>query len=108
MKRALLSVMLATSVVVLAVAAQAPPDLSGTWRPENPMSGQVNPFEFTITQTPDAVTLRIPLNNPETVTLKLNGEETRTQVDGGRAYGTTTSASCLADANEGPAGLERL
>ncbi len=84
MKRAMLSVMLATSVMVLALAAQAPPNLSGTWRPENPMSGQVNPFEFTITQTPDAVTFNIPLNNPESVTLKLNGEETRAQVDGGR------------------------
>ena len=49
-----------------------------------PMGGQVNPFEFTITQTADSVTIRTPLNNPESVTLKLNGEETRTQIGGGQ------------------------
>ena len=48
------------------------------------MSGQVNPFEFTITQTADSVTIRTPLSNPESVTLKLNGEETRTQIGGGQ------------------------
>ena len=84
MKRAMLMVMLATSVMMIARAAQAPPNLSGTWRPQNAMSGQVNPFEFTITQAADSVTIRTPLNNPESVTLKLTGEETRTQIGGGR------------------------
>jgi hypothetical protein len=94
MKRALLSAMLATGVMVLSPAAQAPPNLSGTWRPENPMSGQVNPFEFTIAQTPEAVTITTPLSNPASVTLKLTGEETRTQVDGGRGVlGSPTVAS---------------
>ena len=84
MKRAMLTLVLATAVVVLARAAQAPPNLSGTWRPQNSMGGQVNPFEFTITQTADSVTIRTPLGNPESVTLKLNGEETRAQVGGGQ------------------------
>jgi hypothetical protein len=84
MKRATLMVMLATSVMMIARAAQAPPNLSGTWRPQNAMSGQVNPFEFTITQTADTVTIRTPLNTPESVTLKLTGEESRTQVGGGQ------------------------
>jgi hypothetical protein len=48
------------------------------------MGGQVNPFEFTITQTADSVTIRTPLSNPESVTLKLNGEESRAEVGGGR------------------------
>ena len=43
MKRAMLTVVLATSVVMIGRAAQAPPNLSGTWRPQNPMSGQVEP-----------------------------------------------------------------
>ena len=84
MKRAMVTVVLATAVVVIGRAAQAPPNLSGTWRPQNSMGGQVNPFEFTITQTPDSVTIRTPLSNPESVTLKLNGEETRAQVGGGQ------------------------
>ena len=84
MKRAMLAVVLAAAVVVIGQAGQAPPNLSGTWRPQNPNSGQVNPFEFTITQTADSVTIRTPLNNPESVTLKVNGEETRTQIGGGQ------------------------
>jgi len=84
MKRAVLTVVLAGAVVMIGRAAQAPPNLSGTWRPQNPNSGQVNPFEFTITQTADSVTIRTPLNTPESVTMKVNGEETRTQVGGGQ------------------------
>lgn len=84
MKRAMLTLMLATAVVVIGRGAQAPPNLSGTWRPQNSMGGQVNPFEFTITQTADSVTIRTPLSNPESVTLKLNGEEARAEVAGGR------------------------
>jgi hypothetical protein len=91
MKRAVLTVVLAAAVVAIGRAAQAPPNLSGTWRPQNPNSGQVNPFEFTITQTADSVTIRTPLNNPESVTLKLNGEESSTQVSGGGAVATVTS-----------------
>ena len=81
MKRAMLTVVLAIAVVAIGRAAQAPPNLSGTWRPQNSMGGQVNPFEFTITQTADSVTIRTPLNNPESVTLKLNGE-TPVQIGG--------------------------
>ena len=94
MKRAMLTLVLATAVVVTGRAAQAPPNLSGTWRPQNSMGGQVNPFEFTITQTADSVTIRTPLSNPESVTLKLNGEETRAQVGGGQGgVGIATVAS---------------
>ncbi len=82
MKRAIVTVWLATAVVLIGIA-QAPPNLSGTWRPQNPNSGQANPFEFTITQTADSVTIRTPLNNPESVTLKLNAE-TRTPIGGGQ------------------------
>jgi hypothetical protein len=92
MKRAILTAALAAAVVVIGRAAQAPPDLSGTWRPQNPNSGQVNPFEFTITQTADSVTIRTPLSNPESVTLKVNGEETRTQVGGGQGPGVTVAS----------------
>lgn len=93
MKRAILVVMLATSSMLLAGAAQAPPNLSGTWRPQNAMGGQVNPFEFTITQAADSVTIRTPLSNPESVTLNLAGEESRAQIGGrgGGAAATVTS-----------------
>jgi hypothetical protein len=80
MKRAMSMLVLAIGVMMVGRAEQSPPNLAGTWRPQNAMSGQVNPFEFTITQTADTVTIRTPLGNPESVTLKLTGEETRTQV----------------------------
>jgi len=100
MKRAMVTVSLATVVILTGIAAQAPPNLSGTWRPQDPMSGQANPFEFTITQTADSVTIRTPLNNPESVTMKLNGEETRTPVGGGqRGPGVTLTSRA---AWEGP------
>ena len=91
MKRAMLTVVLTTAVVVSGRAAQAPPNLSGTWRPQNSMGGQVNPFEFTITQTADSVTIRTPLSNPESVTLKLNGE-TPVQIGGGPGGMPATTA----------------
>ena len=90
MKRTLLTMVLAPAVVVIALA-QAPPNLSGTWRPQNPNSGQANPFEFTITQVDDSVTIRTPLGNPESVTLKLNAE-TRTPISG-RGGGSATAVS---------------
>jgi len=92
MKRVVLTLGLAAAVVLIGLAAQAP-NLSGTWRPQNPNSGQANPFEFTITQTADSVTIRTPLNNPESVTLKLNGEETRIQVGRGQGGAAATVAS---------------
>ena len=96
MKRAIATVSLATAVALTEIAAQAPPNLSGTWRPQDPMSGQANPFEFTITQTADSVTIRTPLNNPDSVTMKLNGEETRTQVGGGqRGPGVTVTSHAV-------------
>ena len=79
MKRVILTLGLAAAVVLIGRAQT--PNLSGTWRPQNSNSGQVNPFEFTITQTADSVTIRTPLNNPESVTLKLNGE-TRVPIGG--------------------------
>src|SRR5690349_6772487 len=98
MTRPTLMLTLVLSVVVVARAAQAPPDLSGTWRPQNAMSGQANPFEFTVTVTADSVTIRTPLNTPESVTLKLNGEESRTQAGGGQGGGvpiTVTSRAAM-------------
>ena len=96
MKRAMLVVMLATSVMMLARAAQAPPNLSGTWRPQNAMSGQVNPFEFTITQAPDSVTIRTPLSNPESVTLKLTGEDAPARIVSGRGGGAAATVTSRA------------
>ena len=93
MKRTVLTMVLAAAVVVIGRAAQAPTNLSGTWRPQNPNSGQVNPFEFTITQAADSVTIRTPLGNPESVTLKLNAE-TRTPISGrGGASATAVSTA---------------
>src|SRR5262245_9180809 len=89
MKRLVLTMVLAAAVAVIGRAAQAPPDLSGTWRPQNPNSGQANPFEFTITQTAEKVTIRTPLSNPESVTLDLNAE-TRTPISG-RGGSTATA-----------------
>ena len=93
MKRIGLTMIAAATVVMLGRAAQAPPDLSGTWRPQNPNAGQVNPFEITITQAPDSVTIRQPLGNPESMTLKLNAE-TRTPITvrGGTATAVSTAA----------------
>ena len=73
-------------------AAQAPPNLSGTWRPQNPATARAtDPFELTITQTPDAVTLRVPLQTPESVTLKTDGLEARAQGAGPGGPATTIS-----------------
>src|SRR6187200_1782748 len=96
MKRTVLTMVLAAAVVVIGRAAQAPPNLSGTWRPQNAMSGQVNPFEFTITQAADSVTIRTPLSNPESVTLKLTGEETRTQIGDGQGGAPATTVASRA------------
>jgi len=90
MKRAMLTVVMSAAAAVIGWAAQAPPNLSGTWRPQNPNSGQVNPFEFTITQTADSVTIRTPLGNPESVTLRLNAE-TRTPISGPRGGAAATA-----------------
>ena len=57
MKRMVLTMVLAGVVAAIGLTAQAPPQLSGTWRPQNPNSGQANPFEFTITQAADSVTM---------------------------------------------------
>ena len=91
MKRTVLTMVVVAAVVVIGRASQAPPNLSGTWRPQNPNSGQANPFEFTITQAADSVTIRTPLSNPESVTLKLNAE-TRTPISG-RGGSTATAVS---------------
>ena len=91
MKRSVFTMVLVAAVMVTGRAAQSPPDLSGTWRPQDPNSGQVNPFEFTITQAADSVTIRTPLGNPESVTLKLNAE-TRTPISG-RGGATATAVS---------------
>jgi hypothetical protein len=96
MKQMMATVVLAAAVVMSGRAAQAPPNLAGTWRPQNPMAGQANPFEFTITQTADSVTIRTPLSNPESVTMKLNGEETRTQLGGGQGGGAAATATSRA------------
>jgi 3-keto-disaccharide hydrolase len=92
MKRAVLTLVLA-AFVVMSGRAQTPPNLSGTWRPQNPMAGQANPFEFTITQTADSVTIRTPLSNPDTVTFHQNAE-TRTPISSGqRGAGGATEMS---------------
>ena len=101
MKRVMATVVLVAAVVMSGRAAQAPANLSGTWRPQNPNGGQANPFEFTITQTADSVTIRTPLSNPESVTLKLNGEETRTPIAGGQRGGADH------DHDSPPAGRDR-
>jgi hypothetical protein len=101
MKRATLTLVLATAVVAIARAAQAPPNLSGTWRPQNSMGGQVNPFEFTITQTADSVTIRTPLNNPESVTFHPNAETRIPITAGQRGAGGATEMS-IAARWEGP------
>jgi hypothetical protein len=93
MKRTVFTMVVVAAVVAIGRAAQSPPDLSGTWRPQDPNSGQVNPFELTITQTADSVTIRTPLANPESVTLKLNSE-TRTPISGrGGAPATAVSTA---------------
>lgn len=94
MKRAGLTIAVAVVAVMIGRAAQAPPDLSGTWRPQNPDNGQANPFEVTITQAADSVTIRQPLGNPDTLTLKLN-TETRTPIRG-RGGATATAVSTAA------------
>jgi hypothetical protein len=73
MKRIALSVLVAATVVFVAQASQAP-NLSGTWRPTtNPANLRANePFEVTITQTADSVTMHVPLQTPD-VTYKTDG-----------------------------------
>jgi 3-keto-disaccharide hydrolase len=98
MKRVILTLGLVAAVVLIGRAQT--PNLSGTWRPQNPNSGQVNPFEFTITQTADSVTIRTPLNNPESVTLKLNAE-TRVPIGGGQG-GAAGATGIFTAGWEGP------
>jgi hypothetical protein len=94
MKRAMLILVMTTAVAAIGRAAQAPPNLGGTWRPQNPMSGQVNPFELTITQTADSVTIRTPLGNPESVTISTPWMPARGSFCGGRHW----RAACMAAA----------
>ena len=82
----------ALTLIFTVEAAQTPPNLSGTWRPQNPAAARpADPFELTITQTPEAVTLRVPLQTPESVTLKTDGQEARAQGAGPGAPTTTAS-----------------
>lgn len=97
MKRTVLTMVLVAAVVVVG-RAQAPPNLSGTWRPQNPNNGQANPFEFTITQAADSLTIRTPLSTPDSVTLKLNAE-TRVPI-GGRG-GAPAGTAVITSAWEG-------
>ncbi len=94
MRQVGLTIAVAAAAVLIGRAAQAPPDLSGTWRPQNANSGQVNPFELTITQAADSVSIRQPLGSPESATLKLNAE-TRTPISG-RGGATATAVSTAA------------
>ena len=73
MKRIILTLVLIASAAWAGRAAQASPNLSGTWRPQNPLNlAGPEPFEVTITQTADAVTLHVPLQSPDVV-LKFDG-----------------------------------
>src|SRR5436309_5635992 len=82
---------ISVALVLIGRASQAPPNLSGTWRPQNPATARpTDPFELTITQTPDSVTLRVPLQTPESVTLRMDGSEARAQ---GAGAGAPTTAS---------------
>ena len=92
MKRTALSVVLIAGVALIGQAAQAPPNLSGTWRPQNPATARPgDPFELTITQTPDTVTLRVPLQDP--VIVRLDGQEARSQSAGPGAVTTSSRAA---------------
>ena len=95
MKRAVLTLVLA-AFVVMSGRAQTPPNLSGTWRPQNPMAGQANRFEFTITQTADSVTIRTPLSNPDTVTFHQNAEHDPDQQWFARSRRRHGNVHCLA------------
>src|SRR5437773_7567968 len=97
MKRLLMTVVLTVGVALAGRAAQAPPNLSGTWRPTINPAGlrATDPFEVTITQSADSVTLHIPLQTPD-VTLRTDGTPAANGAKGmweGSKFAITTTAT---------------
>jgi hypothetical protein len=71
-------VLVAGFAIAIVEASQAPPNLSGTYRPAPGATTRPGePWEITITQTADTVTIRQPGVTPETLSMKLDGTETR-------------------------------
>ena len=92
MPRTAFVVVFLTALAVVGRAAQSPPDLSGTWRPVNVTAAPAGtPYEITIAQTPTGVTLQMPGQAPDRLTLTFDGQESRTTTSG--RGGPTTAAS---------------
>jgi hypothetical protein len=66
-------------VLAIGVAAQPPPNLSGMWRIPSNVPLIADPPELAITQTADTLTIRRPNRQPETMTVRLDGQESRNQ-----------------------------
>ena len=70
---------LIAAAVAIGLADQANPNLSGTWRIPSRVPLMGDPAELDITQTSDVLTIRRPNRQPETMTLRLDGQESRNQ-----------------------------
>ena len=77
-----LTFVVAGAVLAISLAAQAPPNLSGMWRIPSSVPLTGDPPELAITQTGDTLTMRRPYRMPETITLRLDGQESRNQDTG--------------------------
>ena len=71
--------LVAGAVLTIGLAAQTSPNLSGMWRIPSTVPLTGDPPELDITQTPDILTIRTPNRPPETMTLRLDGQESRNQ-----------------------------
>jgi hypothetical protein len=90
-RTATLLTLVAGAVLTIGLAAQAPPNLSGMWRIPSSVPLVGHPPELTITQTTDTVTMRMPNRQPETLTFRLDGQESRNQSAGPGAPVETVS-----------------
>jgi len=74
--------LVAGAVLTVGLGAQTNPNLSGMWRIPSSVPLAGDPPELDITQTSDILTIRRPNRSPETLTLRLDGQESRNQSAG--------------------------
>src|SRR5262245_42468986 len=89
-------ILVAGRAIAVGDASQAPPNLSGTYRPAAGATLRPGePWEITITQTADTVTIRQPGVTPETLSMKLDGSEARSGQAGAAGGGPQVTSRAV-------------
>jgi hypothetical protein len=73
----------AGATLAIGLGAQTNPNLSGMWRIPSSVPLAGDPAELDITQTSDVLTIQRLYRQPETITLRLDGQESRNQAAAG-------------------------